>query len=159
MIRVAKASLDEVSSMANIVVTTWKTAYKGIVSQSFLNKLSPKMYLERFKRAIRAPHILVLRATYQNEVVGVLQAQYDEPSNKVHIAMLYVLPNVQRMGVGKQLLQTCITTYTQSEQFVLDVLVGNHVAKQFYEKNGFSFNGHQRQADINGGVCYVEEGV
>lgn len=159
MIRVVKASLDEVSSMANIVVTTWKTAYKGIVSQSFLNKLSPKMYLERFKRAIRAPHILLVYAEYDGVIVGVLQAQKMKEINSVHIDMLYVLPTQQGVGVGSALLKYSMSFYKEVNAIQLDVFVGNPRAKLFYEKHGFVFATPKRKADINGHVCYVEQGV
>lgn len=151
------AVIEDVESMSQVVVDTWKIAYKGLISQAYLNKLTTKVYNERFKRQINAKKMLFLVAQVQEKIVGMLQA--DVKIDSMRIQMLYVLPQYHHQGVGKALLNQCIDQCSNNSSIskvILDVLDKNDMAKEFYKKNGFVASGQKQESQINGGLFWVK---
>lgn len=149
------ATIDDVEKMSQVVVDTWKIAYKGLISPAYLNKLTTKMYNERFKRQLQARKLLFLVAEVQEQIVGMLES--DIKNGIIQIDMLYVLPQYHQKGIGTALLDRCINERSYIEKVVLNVLDKNSVAKQFYEKHGFVSSGQKYKSQINGGMFLVEK--
>lgn len=152
--KIRLAVIADVEQMSHVVVSTWKVAYKGLISQAYLNKLTTEMYNERFKRQLYAKKLLFLVAEIQDTIVGMLQANIK--NEIMQIDMLYVLPQYHQQGVGKALLNKVVSDYIGVEKVVLNVLDKNNAAKQFYKKQGFVSSGQKQQSQINAGVFWVE---
>lgn len=152
--KVRLATIDDVEKMSKVVVDTWKVAYKGLISQAYLNKLTSETYNERFKRQLYAKKLLFLVAEVQGKIVGMLQANVID--EEMRIDMLYVSPVYQKNGIGKALLDKSIKDNTSVQKVVLDVLDKNMNAKLFYEQQGFFPTGKKRKSEINAGVFLVE---
>lgn len=148
------ATIDDVEKMSQVVVDTWKIAYKGLISQAYLNKLTTKMYNERFKRQLQARKLLFLVSEVQEQIVGMLES--DTKNGIIQIDMLYVLPQYHRQGVGKALLDKCLDYNINAEKIVLNVLDKNRDAKQFYKRQGFVSSGQKQKTQINAGEFWVE---
>ena len=58
---------------------------------------------------------------------------------KDEIAWLYVDPDIQRRGIGRQLVLFALEYLSDSPEITVEVLVGNTPARRLYEACGFQF--------------------
>jgi ribosomal protein S18 acetylase RimI-like enzyme len=71
----------------------------------------------------------------------------DDDSTRVgHITSLHVLPHLRSRGHGRALIDHVRTEFQRRgyEQLTLWVLEGNHAARRFYERYGFTLDGGTR---------------
>ena len=106
MIRQAKP-LDNYA-IANIIVSGWKTAYKGLINDEFLDNLSVDIKAENWKNIILSQnennHIYIYEEN--NEILGVIRfgkpdENYNNYNAEIHV--LYVRPSLKRKGIGTKL--------------------------------------------------------
>ncbi|MBD3299799.1 MAG: GNAT family N-acetyltransferase [Candidatus Moranbacteria bacterium] len=71
----------------------------------------------------------------KNKIIGMALASLEE--DKVKLIALYVLPEYQRQGIGKMLMQKVLDFSKNSKQIRLEVAAYNQQAINFYQKNGF----------------------
>lgn len=95
----------------------------------------------RVKRSIRDKETMVLVASIDGVLSGFAIMKFrDEES---HLFLLAVEPRMQRAGIGAKLLawleKSCRTAGMR--QIRAEVRAGNHKARAFYERSGFSFVG------------------
>lgn len=77
-------------------------------------------------------------ALVENQVVGTVAiAEIDKTTARLR--RMFVLPQLQREGVGQQLFETALRFVKEKEysKIVLDTDKRMHQAQRFYEKNGF----------------------
>ncbi|WP_327365017.1 GNAT family N-acetyltransferase [Virgibacillus dakarensis] len=66
---VRKAVVADAGAIASVHVDSWRTTYKDIFPQEFLNKLSCDERAERWERNIAEQHVFVAENN-QGEIVG-----------------------------------------------------------------------------------------
>jgi len=135
MIAVRQAEVGDVEAVRQIGLTTWPVAYAGLASDEFIaDGLAQWWSPEAVERGIRNGITLV--AADDDHLVGVVGLGREGDSWVMW--KLYVLPDHQRKGVGKALLDAAIKALpTGTPELLLDVLVGNEQAIGFYRANGF----------------------
>lgn len=156
MIEVRRATLDDVTQMSAVQCQTWKSAYKGIFSQRYLNTLSQTHWVEGYKRGIQAQKNHFFVALVSGEVVGLLvcgKNRFEEQGGEIYV--LYVLPDLQRKGVGEALMKQAYSALSAYATVDVHVVIGNSNAKRFYEKQGFVDTGHVADFELDGGVYHT----
>jgi ribosomal protein S18 acetylase RimI-like enzyme len=135
MIAVRRAEVGDVEAIRQIGLTTWPVAYGGLVSDEFITDgLAQWWSPEAVERGIRNGITLV--AAEGDQLVGIIGLGRE--GDFWVMWKLYVLPNHQRKGVGKALLDAAIEALPEgTTELLLDVLVGNEKAIGFYRANGF----------------------
>lgn len=100
------------------------------ITQSF--HLVPTIILALLKRKI-SPGELVTRFLFELNVLKQFPAPY------ATILTLFVKLGNQKKGVGKKLVETCITGFRKKRvtELFVDTLTTNTASKSFYEKMGF----------------------
>lgn len=154
--QVRRATVEDVSQMSAVQCQTWKSAYKGIFSQRYLNALSETHWMEGYKRGIAAGKNHFYVAEQDGTVVGLLvcgKNRFDDQGGEIYV--LYVLPKYQRQGVGEALMQQAINGLSAYVSVDAHVVVGNDKAKQFYEKQGFVDTGDVADFELDGGVYHT----
>ena len=74
---------------------------------------------------------------FGNDLIG--YSQVDNQSNHKHLRMLVIHPAYQRNGIGSKLLRSFITSQKENPvKLSLEVFKINTIAKEFYEKSGFT---------------------
>ena len=148
IIKVTRELAEEVSY---IYAASWKTAYRGIVPQSYLDGLSQEQWVPFLSDPQRAAFAMdidgVLAAT-----VSVSPAREKEMEGWGEIISIYVLPKYFRKGCGRELFSYGVTLL-QTMGFTniyLWVLEDNKGAREFYHKNGFYPNGDKQTICIEG---------
>lgn len=135
----------DVTALANVHVATRKTAYRGIMSDDYLDQTSLQDYQQKWQDWIspgNSAHILVA-TTQAGEVVGFLMwgLPRDDPSyGHAEIYALNVHPDWQRQHVGQTLFthaQGAIAAQIGAHaSFYLWVVSLNHRARNFYAQQG-----------------------
>lgn len=163
MATVRPARLEDAAALAGVHVRSWQAAYRGVLTDDFLDGLSvpdrAEWWTGRLARV--PPRWAVLVVERDGEPVGfVTTGTTDdriEPSWG-ELYALYVEPAYWRRGFGAMLLAAAEQTL-RANAFVdalLWVLNDNIGAKRFYEKSGWRHDGAAKRMIIGpSGVAAV----
>ena len=139
-ITIRKAVLGEEKNVAEVNTRTWKTAYKGIVDDSFLENLDEKQpeRIDKMRRAIVGGNVFV--AVCAGSIVGMAMfgaARDDGFEGYGELYALYVLDAYQKTGVGKRLVNAVRDALRAKgyERFIIACFADNPSCG-FYEKMG-----------------------
>ncbi len=137
--------LIEVQSMAQVI---WNHHYPEIIGQEQVDYMLNRMYdLESLKKQQQEGHVFY-KAEISSESMGFISIA--QQGNGWFLNKLYVMPNTQRTGTGKKLLEFVIQEHGIQE-LRLQVNRQNYKAINFYFKNGFEI---ERVADFDIGDGY-----
>lgn len=152
---VRKATADDVADISRIYALSWKTAYKGMVPQAFLDDLKEDNWMPMFRRYLKDGSICALMICDGEEAVG-CTAFGRSRDEKLHdwgeIVSVYLLPDYFGLGHGEALLKGAMDALVQQgyRHIYLWVLRGNDRARRFYEKHGFVCSGDECTVEIMG---------
>ena len=140
---IRKARLKDAEGIARVHVDSWRTTYKGIIPDDYLNSLSYEQRTELWKNNIgkKGNYVLVAENT-EEQVIGFTDAwkrDDNDEENSIDLTSIYLLENYQGMGVGKQLLKTLFEHFNQEgyDKVFVEVLEENKT-RFFYEYYGAS---------------------
>ncbi|WP_227394637.1 GNAT family N-acetyltransferase [Jeotgalibacillus aurantiacus] len=144
------ATNKDVPKIAKVHVDSWRTTYKGIVPDSFLEKLSYDQREKLWEKNLKQQNQLTLVAeNAHGEIVGFADGG-KRPENKTErtadLTAIYLLKEYQRQGIG-QALQQRLFLYFKEQGYgsaFVEVLDDNG-SKYFYESSGAVF---VREEDI-----------
>lgn len=132
---------EEIQGKAFVHWKCWKETYPGLVSQEYLEKLTPE---KCEKMAFRwRDNILV--AKEGERVIGFVgfgDHGPEEPDTG-EVFALYVLPEYHGTGVGRQLMDAALEKLASYPHICLWLVKGNARALHFYEKCGFHLTGEK----------------
>lgn len=158
--RIIPLTPENASAASRIYALSWKSGYRGLVPQDYLDALTGESWTSALLTPGRSGFLLedcgVCVAT-----ASVSAARDAECSGWGEIISLYVLPAYWGRGYGKSLLAHA-AAYLRAQGFrnlYLWVLEGNVRARAFYERSGFAPDGGRMTLHIGGraliGVRYV----
>ena len=132
---IRKATEEDVRQIAEIVVEDWKTAYKGIIDDDYLESLSAG---QRYDREMQLyPRYMV--AVDRNEVLGYVWNEMagDDPAD-CEVVALYVRYSKRKSGIGRALLLDSMDRFRKAgkKTMIIWCLRENHESRRFYEKMG-----------------------
>ena len=151
----------EERAVSRVYALSWKTAYRGIVPDSFLNELPE----DRWVPLLSPPSTLQSLALWEGDAcigtAAVAPARAEERHGFGELVSLYVLPAYWSRGCGRLLLHAALDLLRQSgyKECYLWVLEQNGRARGFYERNGFSPTGESMEQEVGGAklteLCYA----
>lgn len=149
-------------SVSSIVVEGWKSAYKGIIDNEFLDSLKVEDNYNRRLKDYQENGFIV--AEIDNEVVGFCRYtinnlfSQEEKDIDCELCAIYVKPNLKRQGIGKALFNYVIQEQKKNnnKNMILWCLKENHNSRRFYEKMGGNLYGEKEIE--KGGKKYKEVG-
>ncbi len=156
MTEVRAAVPADAHEVARVQVRSWRSAYRGLIAQDFLDGLSPGFFADRYtfgRVGLRMPSTLV--AVDGAAVLGLattgLCRDGDFP-NFGELMAIYVDPGHTRRGVGRSLLAAARRRLRAVgvAGALLWVLEGNAVARRFYERDGWGSDGACRTTAFGG---------
>jgi len=149
---IREARKTDAEDIAYVHLTTWKTNYKGIIAQAYLDNLSLKDRLDLRQKILDNNAGIHLVATFKNKVIAFYDAdhfrfhenqrissdQLKRRNEKGEIYAIYILQEHQHVGIGSDLFQVGRNRLKEKGliPFVAWVLKENHLATSFYEKMG-----------------------
>ncbi|PZT70773.1 GNAT family N-acetyltransferase [Streptomyces sp. SW4] len=151
--------LADCDRVSEIRVGGWRHAYRGLMPQAYLDRLSVADDAERRRQFLtRAPAEVVNLVAEDDagDLVGwACHGPYRE--GEAHTAdaelyALYVAPDRLGGGVGQALLRESVRRCTAAgyPRMLLWVLRGNARARRFYERAGFHADGAEEPFDVDG---------
>ncbi|WP_217166480.1 GNAT family N-acetyltransferase [Streptomyces sp. AC512_CC834] len=152
-------TLADCGRVSEIRVRGWRTAYRGLMPQQYLDALDAAEDAGR-RRALfeRAPHDVVnlVAEDAGGEVVGwACHGPYRDGEQRTADAELYALyVDTGRFGtgVGQALLRESVRRCATAghARMLLWVLKGNARARRFYERSGFGADGTEEPFEVEG---------
>ena len=136
---IREAILDDAEGIARVHVDSWRTTYKDIVPDSYLQQLSYEQRAENWSRGI-GHNALYVAEDENGKIVGFATGgkertgKYDADGE---LYAIYLLQDVQGKGIGKKLTQV-IAKSLKEEGFssMLVWVLDRNSSKAFYESLG-----------------------
>lgn len=149
------ATTQDAAGLAQVQITSYRTAYAPILLASFLAQFSPEEQTQDWHDLLSADNdeIVYVAEVDAGEIVGYALGR-PRASGGVNFASelvaMHVLPPHQRQGIGRQLFAAMATHLQQHgcSSLVVWVLAAN-TARAFYEQLGGELVGSQR-LDLDG---------
>jgi ribosomal protein S18 acetylase RimI-like enzyme len=150
MTEVRPAVPEDAYDVARVHVRSWRSAYRGLIAQEYLDSLTPEVWASRYtfgRMGIQLPSTQV--AVDGSTICGLVTTglcRDKDLSNFGELLAIYVDPAYMRAGVGR-LLMTAARERLRGVGVMaasLWVLAGNVRARRFYERDGWRFDGTRR---------------
>jgi ribosomal protein S18 acetylase RimI-like enzyme len=142
MVQIREARFADLGAIATLHAESWRTFYRGIWSDSYLDK---EVYKDRYtiwenRLHFPKPNQHVFLATENDTLLGFACLYIDDSElYGSYIDNLHVAAFQHGMGLGKQLMKACATSclrYSSKKNLYLWVLEENSKARKFYEHLG-----------------------
>ncbi len=142
---IREAEESDVLGMAKVRVDTWRAAYQGIIPDDILARLSYESTSENWRKGFweeRKPGVAVYVAENEGkEVVGIAICGPEESRDPIYhgeIYVLYVLPQYQNQGIGRELVSECVRHLSQHLKIctMLIWVIADSPIRRFYELLG-----------------------
>jgi GNAT superfamily N-acetyltransferase len=137
------ATAADASAIARVRIDTWRTAYRGLVPDAYLDAMDVEQSVALWQRVLDAdaPNASVFVAAHAGEVIGFAAAnRLAEPRHGLdaELSAVYVRREWQRAGIGRQLVLAAARAQRASGATGLIVwsISGNKPARAFYEALG-----------------------
>jgi ribosomal protein S18 acetylase RimI-like enzyme len=148
------ATPDDATGIATVRVLAWQAAYRGLLPQDGLDRLSIEKDTEIWRnRLAHRPAEAVLLVADAGGVIGFCTGGPDRDGDSAgEIYALYVHPDRWLGGTGTRLLDEATDRLAAGgfDQLVLWVLATNLGARRFYESRGWVADGAEKGDEIFG---------
>lgn len=134
------ANSSHLSIIKDLAYAIWPSAYGEILSQEQLTYMLSMFYSETdLKQQMEdKKHVFYLVKNNAGQYVGFVSYEINCEPQKTKIHKIYVLPETQGTGVGKNLFNLVVEKAKENNQKAIFLNVNKYNnAKQFYKKLGF----------------------
>ena len=142
---------DDPAAISGIYEKSWKSAYKGIIPQEWLDSIPEGKWARHLGRT-DMKHLILEEGGVPLGTASFCASRWEEFRGFGEIVSIYLLPEHTGRGLGRLLMQECLDGL-RSEGFtraMLWVLEDNLRARRFYEKLGFTPTGAFIDDEIGG---------
>ena len=140
LIREAKES--DANGIAIVQVDTWRSTYRGIVPDDYINSLNYEKKEDYWRKfiALEENQFVLVAETDEKQIVGFAAAGQNVDVEKHftgELHTLYLLENWQRRGIGKLSLQAAVQSLLKRQiTSMLVWVLGDNPFRAFYESLG-----------------------
>ena len=154
MIEIILADKNNIKDIQTVSNVAWPNTFKEILSPHQIKYMMNWMYSdESLQEQMYVKNHRYFLAKENDTFLGYMSIEHNcENSGKTKIHKIYILPDQQKKGIGKLLLERAIAeTKKQNDSAIyLNVNKYNENAIGFYKKNGF-FLAKEEVIDIGNG--------
>ncbi|CAM3162108.1 GNAT family N-acetyltransferase [Filibacter tadaridae] len=108
---IRKATTEDAKGIANVHVNSWRTTYKGIVPDAFLESLSYEKREQIWLQGIKENHVYIAEDE-NGQVVGFSTGGKERTGNYEaytgELYAIYLLEEYQSKGIGRLLVQSIV---------------------------------------------------
>lgn len=140
--KIREANLDDAHGIGKVHVDAWRTTYKNIISDRFLNNLSYDKRRDLWIHNIsQEDNYIFIAENENNEIIGFAtgtsEKSGDFPGYDADVTSIYILVDYQGQGIGEKLLIRLFQKFLDLgyRSSVVWVLADNQ-SRFFYEKMG-----------------------
>lgn len=135
------ATLTDAKGIAKVHVNSWKSTYRNIIPNEFLERLSYEQRTDLWKHNIsKEGNYVFVAVNIDGEIVGFADCGKKDSNNVDNsgdLTSIYLLEEYQEKGIGKQLLQQLFLKFEELgfNRVFVEVLEDNKT-RYFYEYYG-----------------------
>jgi ribosomal protein S18 acetylase RimI-like enzyme len=133
---------SDLASIRRITWQSWISAYASFIPESDLKSYFDIHYKEgAFLSMFDDPFTQVFIAETDDQIAGYARLFFNQDENRLYVPSLYFLPDFQRQGMGRRLLEAAEEYAAEKslDELWIGVMVKNRQALVFYRKVGFQF--------------------
>jgi len=146
--RIREAELRDVAAMARVSVDSYRAAHRDQIPEASLMQFTYEESERNWARAIRElseaderQEYIYVAENVEGLLVGVAMGGPERSHHPLYmgeIYFLYLLPEYQRQGIGRQLVISVVERLVEQEMdsLLIRVLKANAPARRFYEALG-----------------------
>jgi GNAT superfamily N-acetyltransferase len=153
-VTIREATPGDAHRIADCKVEAWRTAYRGIVPDDFLSKLSVERQAGYIKSVIEAAkgdeYYVVLCDGAAVGMLTVCNSRDDDKPDAGEVSAIYLLEGFRGKGIGSMAMEHAIGRLGSRgyAEVIVWVLEENHVARRFYSKHGFAPDGAKKEIEL-----------
>jgi GNAT superfamily N-acetyltransferase len=137
---IVPAGPGDAAALAEVHVRSWRETYPGLLPETYLQRMSPRLYARRWRRQLSHAHAgqVVLAAETTRGLVGYCAGAVAEDGRNGEVFTLYVIGTAQGAGLGARLLRNAgrVLQAQGARALKVWVLNGNARACGFYDHLG-----------------------
>ncbi len=138
MVSIRTAGFEDIAAISSVLAASWKTAYRGIVNDDYLDLLTDGHWIDFLNTGMNNSSVFAMVIEEQN-IIGAAVLSKAEKEKEINLKAFYLLPDKIGQGFGHAFFNG-IEAGLKAQGFskcVLDVLENNKRAIRFYEAHGF----------------------
>jgi ribosomal protein S18 acetylase RimI-like enzyme len=145
---VRTASERDLDKVRVLLVEAFRSAYAGFYGEAKVSELVAHLFSPAALQArLVKKNAEFLVADNGKHIGGVgYAAMSDEMTKTVMLHLLYIRPDQQRQGIGRDIFAELETCFPDAEIMRLEVEVQNHEAIHFYTRLGFVESGRKENS-------------
>src|SRR5215510_2793330 len=138
-ITIRKAELKDAPALGHIQVTSWRSAFRNIAHDEYLDQqVSESNQADDWKEILADGEQVVFIAEIENKVVGYAWAHREADESiewDSELISMHLLPEYKRQGIGRKLFSTVAEQLKEQgcKSIYLWVLEDNSPSRKFYE--------------------------
>ncbi len=162
---ISKATSDDAEGIFNVQRRTWIDTYPnsnlGITISDIKTRVEgvngelTAIKIIRWYDTISSGKRQLSVAKTDDKIVGFVMPYFDTKTQQHRIGAIYVLPEAQGKGIGRELLNQALNSIGNDKDIYLHVVSYNQNAINFYLQNGFIKTGK----NITDGVAPLPSGI
>lgn len=135
-----KANSEDIPIIIELTKKIWPVAYGEILSKAQLDYMIDKFYNETaLRELIQKGHVFYLAQDDKDNYVGFVSYEINSEPNKTKIHKIYVLPETQGTGLGRQFFELVKEKAIENHQKAIFLNVNKYNnAIHFYTKLSFT---------------------
>ena len=138
--KLVKANSEHIPVIIDLTKKIWPVAYGEILSKAQLDYMIDKFYNETaLRKLMKKDHVFYLAQDDKDNYVGFVSYEINSEPNKTKIHKIYVLPETQGTGLGRQFFELVKEKAIENHQCAIFLNVNKYNnAVHFYTKLGFT---------------------
>jgi RimJ/RimL family protein N-acetyltransferase len=154
-LRIRRATPGDARSVAEVHVGSWHAAYRGMLPDAYLDRLSVDDREAMWREAFADPAQGGFVAEHGGRVRGFASLcesrDADAAAGTGEVGAIYVEPSAFGTGIGRELLRAATDALRERgyRRATLWVLEANERARRFYEKAGWTWDGTVDRHDFD----------
>ncbi len=151
---IRKAVVDDLPRIAEIHISGWRFAYKGILSdiELFKNRIVIRAFKGLEKQFNEGLEIIVFEDDENSIIKGFAfhgNSRDEDKENSYEVFALYLQPEFTKKGIGTNLMNEIkrIMKEKKRNELLVWVLEKNQIGRQFYKKYGFIDDGKSKEIE------------
>ena len=152
---IVKALPKDAREYAANHIACWRAAYRGILSDEYLDQMSVEEMTESSKQILSESNIYMCYYVEHNgKMIGrlvICDSRDEDKPNAGEIAAMYLLEAFWNKGYGRKMMEFSLAELKHKghDEVFLWVLEANSRGRQFYEKCGFVPDGTKKEIHID----------
>ncbi|MGJ8570331.1 MAG: GNAT family N-acetyltransferase [Hoeflea sp.] len=142
MFFVRSASARDIPAIRDVLAETWRATYAPFYGAAKVEEIIADWHSEKaIKASMERPDGEFLVADDGKQIGGVAFASQSLETKAVSLHQLYVRPECQGLGIGRDLFAEIETCFPGAHTLLLEVDPGNEPAIAFYQSHGMAETG------------------